>query len=107
MSRAEVMQELIARWERSGLSQREFAEQEGVAYSQLLYWRRRLKGFPDRKRAKRRAEPAELAPVRIIPDAPRTTEAFELRMSGGLAVSVPPGFDESELRRLLDVLSGC
>jgi len=107
MSRAEVMQELIERWERSGLSQRAFAEQEGVAYSQLLYWRRRLKRSPGRKRAKRRAEPAGLAPVRIIPDAPRTTGAFELRTSGGLAVSVPPGFDESELRRLLDVLIGC
>ena len=47
MSRAKEMQELLERWERSGLSQRAFAEQEGVSYSQVLYWRRRLGTYLD------------------------------------------------------------
>lgn len=107
MSGAVEMQELLERWEHSGQSQRAFADQEGVSYSQFLYWRRRLRQAPVVKRRKRRAAPVVLTPVRIIPDARLSTAGFELRTPGGLTVSVPPGFDELELRRLLDSLVGC
>lgn len=112
MSRAEraaEMAALIERWESSGLSQRVFAEQEGVAYSAFQYWRRRLRQPARAKKRRERAAPVQLSPMRIIPDAPRAAEsaAFELRTPSGLAVSVPVGFDEHELRRLLDAVSAC
>jgi len=110
MSRAVEMQDLITRWEASGLTQRVFAEQEGVAYSAFQYWRRQLRR-PRRvkKLVGERAAPLQLTPVRIIPDAPRAapSASFELRTPSGLAVSVPVGFDEHELVRLLGALSGC
>ena len=49
----------------------------------------------------------QLDPVRIIPERVRAPSAFEVRTSGGMTLSVPAGFDEFELRRLLDVLAGC
>ena len=109
MSRAVEMQDLIKRWEVSGLSQRAFAEQEGVAYSKLLYWRRRLQQRARVKKRSERAAPVQLSPVRIIPDAPcaTTAAAFELRTAAGLTVSVPAGFDERELSRLLEVVAAC
>lgn len=109
-ARAAEMAALIERWEESGLSQRVFAEQEGVAYSAFQYWRRRLLELSRKKTRGERAAPVQLSPVRIIPDAPRATPsagAFELRTPTGLAVSVPVGFDERELRRLLETVSGC
>ena len=105
MSRTVEMQRLMKRWEASGLSQREFTEQEDVSYSAFQYWRRRLRA----PAASKRAAPAsvQLDPVRIIADRPRTSSAFELHTSSGLTLSVPSNFDELELRRLLDVLAGC
>jgi len=106
MSRAERMQELITRWESSGLSQRAFAKQEGISYSRLLYWRRRL-ASRRRESARTGDEPVRLDPVRIVPDPARVATAFELRTARGLSIAVPTGFDEDELRRLLEVVTGC
>lgn len=106
MSRAEEMESLLSRWASSGLTQRAFAEHEGVPYSTLLYWRRRL-SRKKTTRPRRRAEIPELAPVRIVPDAARSAPSFEVRTPSGLTVSVPTGFDEGELSRLLGTLQGC
>lgn len=104
MSGAAEMRRLIRRWESSGLSQRAFAEQEGVSYSAFQYWRRRLQD----DQADPPKEPGiHLAPVRVVAGGPRGSVAFELRTARGLTLSVPAGFDEDELRRLLDVLTGC
>jgi hypothetical protein len=96
---------VIDRWETSGLSQKAFAEKEKIPYTTLLYWRRRL-GKTTRGRVRKPAA-MTLAPVRIVPDGPRSGRAFELRTSSGLSISVPHGFDEAELRRLLAALSSC
>jgi hypothetical protein len=53
------------------------------------------------------ARAAVLAPVRIVPDGPRGRPGFDVRTPGGALVSVPHGFDEGELRRLLVALSRC
>ena len=69
MSRARQMRELLARWETSGLTQKAFAKRERIAYSTLLYWRRRLAGRGSRVPG-RPSEPA-FASVRVVPDRPR------------------------------------
>jgi len=106
MSRADEMRELMARWKASGMTQRAFAEKEGVTYSRFQYWRRRLGGKASGKPAKR-APPVHLDPVRIVPDPSVATSVFELRTARGLSIGVPAGFDEGELRRLLDVIAAC
>jgi len=103
------MQELMDRWKASGLTQRAFAKQEGMAYSRFQYWRRRALEASRRKPAKRLAAPVQFDAVRVAPDAeaPCPSVTFELRTSSGLPLTVPAGFDELELRRLLGVLVAC
>jgi len=109
MSHASEMQDLVDRWQVSGLTQRAFANQEGMAYSRFQYWRRRVLEAERRKPAKRLAAPIQLDLVRVVPDAEpaRSALPFELHTSSGLSLSVPVGFDELELHRLLDVLAAC
>ena len=112
MKRAEEMRELFARWKRSGQSLMAFGKTEGVPYSRLLYWRRKLgDGVATRKAsAVKSIADAELVPVRIVPDsnpADSRPVAFEVWLSNGVSLNVGAGFDESELRRLVGVLSSC
>ena len=104
MKRAEEMRELFARWEKSGQSLMAFGKKEGVSYSRLLYWRRKFRGKDPSANA------AELVPVHIVSD-PAVTEArsqpFEVWLANGVALNIAAGFDEHELRRLVDVLSTC
>jgi len=111
MSRAKEMCELFARWRDSGQSLMAFGKQEGMSYSKLLYWRRKLKdGAGARSRASRKDVPLTLVPVEIIPD--RKDEAttpgkFEVWFANGVSLDVATGFDETELRRLVGVLRSC
>jgi transposase-like protein len=76
MRKDEEMRELLSRWESSGVTQRAFAEQEGVPYSTLVYWRRRLK--LDEERAEVQPEKPAFAPVRVV--APSLRDRCELRI---------------------------
>ena len=59
------MRELFARWRDSGLSLMAFGKREGVAYSKLLYWRKKFAG-----------EPTEFIPVEVVSgDVPSDTRA--------------------------------
>lgn len=79
MSQAKEMQDLIHRWEGSGLPQRAFAQQEGVSYSAFQYWRRQvLRSGRDAGRSAAAAM-VELAPVRVVPDRAPRAKGFELR----------------------------
>ena len=104
MKRAEEMRELFARWKNSGQSLMAFGKQEGVSYSRLLYWRRKFRGEDPG------ADTAELVPVHIVSDPPATEarpQPFEVWLANGVALNIAAGFDEHELRRLVDVLSTC
>ena len=112
MNRAEEMRELFARWRSSGQSLMAFGRTEGVPYSRLLYWRRKL----DDSVAGGKASPvkpvadAEFVPVRIMPDSNRPDprpEPFEVWLPNGVSLNVAAGFDEDELRRLVGALSAC
>lgn len=104
MSRTTEMRALFARWKESGLSLLAFGKQEGVSYSKLLYWRKKLDSesvSPSR---------ADLIPVEIVADAPPRQTApskFEVWLANGMSLEVQAGFDAAELRRLVGVLQSC
>jgi hypothetical protein len=86
---------LIAAQERSGQSVRGFAAARGFAAGTMYWWRSRLR---------RRGE--DLVRVAVVERAMVNDEAsagFELQL-GDLTLRVPTGFDEGELRRLLQAL---
>ena len=61
MRTAAEMREVIEAWEGSELTQREFAEQEGLSYTAFQYWRRRLKELDE-------PSDPEVVPLRIVDD---------------------------------------
>jgi hypothetical protein len=113
----------VERWRDSGLTCAEFAAELGVNARTLTYWKwvlgKEAKGekrtWPGRKargaqpRAGRAAvtkpasAPAMLSGLIEVQTAPRDGR-FELELSGGKRLRVPPSFDAAELRRLLAVL---
>ena len=105
-----MMRSLFAKWRSSRLSLRAFGIQEGVAYAKLLYWKKKF----EEETLSSKVEPGavELVPCHVVPesdtgtgDPPQTT--YEVWLSNGLCLDVPSGFNEQELRRLLQVLSSC
>jgi hypothetical protein len=110
-----VWRDRVERWQKSGLSGREFAEREGVKLHSLSWWkwelRRRAKGEDRPRKGKRRARttPAEvpsLLPVLVQSVGASVDSPLELVLRSGLVVRVPRDFDEASLARLVRVIEG-
>lgn len=118
----ERWKKLVADFEASDLTQREFATERGISFSNLRNWLYRFRkearplveGAPASprqapKRAPRR-DGSRLVPVRVVASAPkaRLLEAgaalLELALPSGVAVRFPPGTDPSYLRALIAAL---
>ena len=108
MTRAEEMRPVLRRWKKSGLSLLAFAKSEGLSYSKLQYWAAKLRVS---KKTVEKSQSVELARVHVVPDEavaePRTPEVLSVWLPNGVALEVPTGFDELELRRLVGILSTC
>jgi len=105
------MGRVLGDWKRSGLSLREFGRRKGLAYTKLVYWRRKL----DAETPEQEGRPAGRAldrwlPVRVVPSpiaGGETRSSYEIRLANGLRVGVSAGFDAEELTRLVQALSAC
>jgi transposase-like protein len=90
---------LVAEQEGSGQTVREFAAARGIKWRTLYRWRSRLQcdgdGF---------VSVAVVGDASAADTASPVRAAFELRIDTGVTLRVPSGFDEGELRRLLQVL---
>jgi hypothetical protein len=90
----EQIAELVRGFKVSGLTQRKFCEDRGIALSEL---QRSLKIV-------RRASEPKLMPVQIEA-AEQTDGALELIISEGYRIKIGAGFCAATLRRLLEVLA--
>ncbi len=103
--RAREMRRVLARWQRSGLTLREFGQQRGIPASTLSWWRQvfRRAGEEKMKRA-----PAVNAVVftEVPPPAklPRTAPVLEIVLHSGHLLRVPAGADTDTLQRVLQAL---
>lgn len=121
--------ERLEAWRRSGLTQAEFCQAEGIPASSLSRWKGRLqRGQASRPEARRlRGRPAgagvssqqeevvRWAEVRLAGEAVPAVAArpsvssggeLELVLPGGWSIRLGPGFEAAALRRLLGVLGG-
>lgn len=89
--REEEIGELLAGYERSGLTRREYCQREGVPVTTFDYYRRSRS-----KKAK-----VALVPVRVEP--PTGPSVLTLVCANGRRIEVPGHFSEEGLRRLLRV----
>lgn len=110
MRRAEEMRSVFGRFEQSGLTLKAFGMREGISYTTLQYWRRKLRdGAREKDASSGKTELAAWSPVRVVPETPprRDASSFEVWLANGVSFNVQPGFDDGELRRLVAVLSAC
>lgn len=94
-----AIQGILENYQRSGLSQREFAAREQLSLSNLQWWLRQARRKGDPRGIPRLLEVEIPAPVKV----PQQGLRYQIAVNGGV-VSVPAGFDPKELRQLLDLL---
>src|ERR1700760_1985324 len=96
--RESYWRQVLARWQRSGLSVRAFCRAEGVNEPQFYWWRRHLG----------RGEPVTSAfvPVHVLtePAGEPATRGIEVVLANGRCLRVGPGFDPHTLVALVDLL---
>jgi hypothetical protein len=102
------MRRALARWERSGLSLREFGQQRGIPLSTLTWWRQvfRRKGEPVSTALKSGPATDAVVFTEVVRPAtvPTTPAVLEIVLRNGHVVRVPAGADSDTLQRALHVL---
>ena len=106
--RARQMRRVLARWERSGLTLREFGQQRGIPLSTLTWWRQVFR---------RAGEQADAAPKSasgsdgvVFTEVPRpatvptTPPVLEIVLRSGHVLRVPEGADTETLQCVLQAL---
>jgi transposase-like protein len=83
-------------YERSQLTQKEFAAQAGIGVSTLAAWLRKARDNKGRR-------PSFVAVPNLLPSVP-TAPAYRLQWPGGLSLEIRAGFSSGELADLLQVL---
>jgi len=67
-------EQLMSQYESGDISQRQFCEFHGLAYSTFGYWRKQLRSSRHTARTARRSEPVLELPVYSPPDSPWRVE---------------------------------
>jgi len=101
--RAREMRGVLRQWERSGLTQREFAARRGMPVSTLVWWRRVLGWKPDSGRRSPGPRGAKFVELKLASPAPLAAP-LEVVLPGGALVRVPSGFDAAALRAVVAAL---
>jgi hypothetical protein len=103
--RARQMRRVLARWQRSGLTLREFGEKRGIPVSTLSWWRRVFRRVGDEEGNGVAGEnPVVFTEVPLPTNVPRTSAVLEIVLHSGHLVRVPAGADSETLQRVLQAL---
>lgn len=94
---------VVAQWERSGLSVKDFAAQQELDLQRVYFWRKQSKPKPNRKRSdKARAKVVE---VKLAPTAaPLATQRMDIELVSGRRLSVAEQIDVDVLERVVAML---
>ena len=102
--RARQMRRVLAGWQRSGLTLREFGEKRGIPLSTLTWWRRVFRRASDEEGNGVAADSMVFTEVRPPANVPRAAPVLEIVLQSGHMVRVPAGVDADTLQRVLQVL---
>ena len=101
-SKEQFWRRIVRQWRSSGLSIRDFCDDQDISEPSFYAWRRII--------AQRDAEPAPFVPVQVV-EANQTElssqlagSGLELLLGSGRVLRVGPGFDGPTLRRLVALL---
>ena len=101
--RRREIERVLSLWRKAEGSQHRFCNEQGISTQTLSRWRKELGDLAS-------AAPPR-APAFIEVSAPHSEAhsdaLYEIVLPSGTSVRVPPGFDETELARLLSIASAC
>jgi hypothetical protein len=101
-------QPILADWQSSGLTVKEYCRTNQVNESRFKYWQTKL--LPESKRSGQksaeRARQERFIPVQLK-SAMSANGDIEIRYREQYSICVKSGFDEAHLRRCLQVLQSC
>lgn len=107
-ARARQMRRVLARWQHSGLTLREFGQQRGIPLSTLTWWRQVFRRAGEPVNTASKSVPASDAVVFTeVPrpaTVPTTPAVLEIVLRSGHVLRVPAGADTDTLQRVLQVL---
>jgi transposase-like protein len=89
-------EKILQAYQRSQLTQKEFAREAGIGVSTLAAWLR--------KAAVQGEDRSSFVAVPNLLPAPSTGPAYRLRWPGGLSLEIHPGFSSGELATLFQLL---
>jgi len=105
--------EVLARLEESGLSAAEFCRREGIAYTQLMTWKRRIRELDglDTQGASREEHSPAFAELVLEKESPGAQEPrppqVEIALPSGVSVRVYKGADAATLALALREARSC
>jgi septum formation inhibitor MinC len=106
--RAQEMRRVLVRWQRSGLTLREFGRQRGIALSTLTWWRQVFRRAGEQlNAASKRVAASDAVVFTEVPQpatVPATPFVVEIVLRSGHVVRVPGGADNDTLQRVLQAL---
>jgi hypothetical protein len=103
--RARQMRRVLAHWQRSGLTLREFGQKRGIPLSTLNWWRRVFRrAGKDEVNGALAETPVVFTEVPSPANVSRTPAVLEIVLHSGHLVRVPAGADTDTLRRVLQAL---
>jgi hypothetical protein len=103
--RARQMRRTLARWQRSGLTLREFGRQRGIPVSTLTWWRQVFRRAGEEAGNGAAVENAVVFTELPQPaNVPSTPSVLEIVLHSGHVVRVPAGADTGTLQRVLQAL---
>jgi len=103
--RAREMRRVLAGWQHSGLTLREYGEKRGIPPSTLSWWRRVFRCAGEDEVNGAAAENAVVfTEVPRPANVPGTAAVLEIVLPSGHLVRVPAGADTDTLRRVIEAL---
>ena len=103
--RARQMRRVLAGWQRSGLTLREFGQKRGIPLSTLNWWRRAFRRAGEEAgNGASVAKPVVFTEVPLPTNVARTSAVLEIVLPSGHLVRVPAGADSDTLQRVLQAL---
>lgn len=102
--RARQMQRVLARWQGSGLTLREFGQQQGIPLSTLTWWRQVFRRAGEEAVSGAAAANVVFTEVPQPANVPRIPAVLEIILPSGPVVRVPEGADRDTLQRVLQAL---
>lgn len=105
-ARQAMWRQLIAEHEQSGLSQKQFCDQRGIADSTMSTYRAKFKN----ENSKAESPLPSVTPIKLKPAVtkpPAKKDSLTITLPNGFTCEIKPDADLTYLKRLLGVLLSC